>query len=169
MLPKIEELRIIAKSTNAANIGTSGSKLDEFVLQPEVQIDDYKIIRCGRNRHRGGVACYIRNDLSYNIIFFPHEIKSVFFEILLPNSKPIIAGTIYRPPNQSNFLEVLNENMNKTHLIINEIYILSDFNINLYLNDSYIFSKESMLNNKSVPSDVKSYYELCTFFLAYIN
>ena len=32
LLPKIEELRIIAKSTNAAIIGISESKLDESVL-----------------------------------------------------------------------------------------------------------------------------------------
>ena len=123
------------------------------------------IIRCDRNRHGGGVACYIRNDLSYNILsVFPREIESVFFEILLPNSKPITVGTIYRPPNQSNFLEVLNENMNKIDSISNEIYILGDFNINLFLNDSYIFSQKSMLNSKSIPCDVKSYYEFCTFF-----
>ena len=114
LLPKIEELRITAKSTNAAIIGISESKLDESVLEPEIQIDDYKILRCDRNRHGGGVACYIRNDLSYNIIsIFQSENESVFFEILLPNSKPITVGTIYRLPNQSNFLEVLNENMNK--------------------------------------------------------
>ena len=143
LLPKIEELRIIAKSTNAAIIGISESKLDESVLEPEVEIDDYKILRCDRNRHREVVACYIRNDLSYNIIsVFPSEIESVFFEILLPNSKPITVGTIYRPPNQSNFLEVLNENMNKIDSISNETYILGDFNINLSLNDSYIFSKK---------------------------
>ena len=68
------------------------------------------------------------------------------------------------PPNQSNFLEVLNENMNKIDSISNEIYILGDFNINLFLNDSYIFSQKSMLNSKSIPCDVKSYYEFCTFF-----
>ena len=123
------------------------------------------IIRCDRNRHGGGVACYIRNDLSYNILsVFPREIESVFFEILLPNSKPITVGTIYRPPNQSNFLEVLNENMNKIDSISNEIYILGDFNINFSLNDSYIFSKKGIINNKSFPSDVKSSYEYCTYF-----
>ena len=68
------------------------------------------------------------------------------------------------PPNQSSFLEVLNENMNKIDSISNEIYILGDFNINLFLNDSYIFSQKSMLNSKSIPCDVKSYYEFCTFF-----
>ena len=118
MFLKIEELQIIAKSTNAAIIGIKESKLDESVLEPEIQFDYYKILRCDTNRHGGGVACYIRNDLSYNIIsVLPREIESVFFEILLPNSKPITVGTIYH---------------------------------------SYIFSKESMLNNKSIPSDFKS-------------
>ena len=70
LLPKIEELRIIAKSSNDAIIGNSESKLDESVLEPEIEIDDYKIIRCDRNRHGGGVTCYIINDLSYNYICF---------------------------------------------------------------------------------------------------
>ena len=52
--------------------------------------------------------------------------------MLLPNSKAIAVGTIYRPPNQSNFLEALNENMNKINSISNEIYILGDFNMNLF-------------------------------------
>ena len=109
-------------------VGISESKLDESVLESEIQMDDYKILRCDRNRHGGGVACYIKNDLSYNILsVFLRE--SVFFEILLPNSKPIIVGTIYRPPNQSNCLEVLNENMNKIDSISNEIYILGDFKV----------------------------------------
>ena len=140
LLLNIEEPRIIAKSTNVAIICISESKLDESVLEPEIEIYDYKILWCDSNRHRAGVACYIRNDLSYNIIsVFPSEIESGFFEILLPNSKPITVGTIYRPPNQSNFLEVLNENLNKTDSISNETYILGNFNINLSLNDSYIF------------------------------
>ena len=58
--------------------------------------------------------------------------------------------------------------MNKIDSISNEIYILDDFNINLSLNDFYIFSKKkkkkNWINNKSIPSDVKGYYEICTFF-----
>ena len=44
--------------------------------------------------------------------------------------------------------------MNKIDSLNNEIYILGDFNINLYLNDSYIVAKNFFLNNKSAPSDV---------------
>ena len=53
--------------------------------------------------------------------------------------------------------------MNKIDSISNEIYILVHFKINLFLSGSYIFSKKKTINNKPVPSDVKSYYEFCTF------
>ena len=101
MLSKIEELRYIAKSTNAAVIGICKSKLDASVLEQEISLDNYKILRCYRNRHGEGVACYVcyvRNDLNYNILpAFPSETENISFEILLPNSKPITVGTIYRP------------------------------------------------------------------------
>ena len=40
------------------------------------------------------------------------------------------------PPSKGIFFVVPNNNMNKTDSVNNEIYILGDFNINLYLNDS---------------------------------
>ena len=46
----------------------------------------------------------------------------------------------------------------------NEIYILGDFNINLFLNNSYVLEKNNILNSKSIPNDVKNYHELRTFF-----
>ena len=97
LLPKIEKLRYIARSANADVIGICESKLDASVLDPEKSTDNYKILRCDRNRQGGGVACYVRNDLSYNTLsVFPREVENIFFEILLSNSKPITVGTIYR-------------------------------------------------------------------------
>ena len=105
MLLKIDELRHIARLTNAASIGISESKLGDSVLTSEIQIDEYDLLHCDRNRHGGGVACCIRNDLSYNIqSYFPKNIKNIFFELLLPNTESIVVGTIYRPPNQTNFM-----------------------------------------------------------------
>ena len=63
LLPKIDELRDIAKRTKAAVIGISESKLDSTVLDPEIYIDNYEILRFDRNWHGGGVACYIRSDI----------------------------------------------------------------------------------------------------------
>ena len=112
LLPKIDELRHIARLTNAAVIGFSESKLDDSVLTSEIQMDEYDLLRCDRNKHGGGVACYIRNDLSYNVqSYFPKDTENIFFELLLPNTKPIVVGTIYCPPNQTNFTEIFNENL----------------------------------------------------------
>ena len=45
------------------------------MLEQEVSIDNYEILRRDKDRNGGGVACYIRNDLSYNTLSaFPCEI-----------------------------------------------------------------------------------------------
>ena len=82
LLPKIDELRDIAKRTKAAVTGISESKLDSTVLDPELYIENYKILRFDRNWHGGGVACYITSDISYKLnSFLPNEIESITFDI----------------------------------------------------------------------------------------
>ena len=67
-----------------------------------------------KNRNGGGVACYIRNDLSYTQEnLFPNDIEKIFFEIHLPKTKLITVGIIYRPPNQTNFIKALNEQLTR--------------------------------------------------------
>ena len=165
-LQKIDELRHIARLTNATVIGISELKLDDSVSTSEIQIDEYDLLRCGRSRHGGGVACYIRNDLRYNVkSYFPKDIENIFFELsLLPNTKPMVVGTIYRPPNQTNFMEIFNENLSKVNTTNIETYILGDFNINLWQNGDYVFQKHNFLSCFSVPNDVKNYFDFYTMF-----
>ena len=76
--PKIDELRYIAKLSKAAVISISESKLDDSVLSSGIQIENYELIHSERNRHGGGIACFIRNDLSYNMkSFLPSEIENI--------------------------------------------------------------------------------------------
>ena len=50
------------------------------MLDLEIRINNFKILRFHGNRHEGDVACYVRNDLSYKIlIFFPREIEFISF------------------------------------------------------------------------------------------
>ena len=133
----------IAKLSNAAVIGITESKLDDSVLSSEIHIDNYNTLFCDWTRHGGGVVCYIRNDLSFDIkSFFPPEIENVFFEILLPNTKPIVVGIIYRPPSQSEFLEIINTHFNQLDTNNNEIYIIGDFNINISILITHTFFKK---------------------------
>ena len=106
LLPKIDKLRYMMKLCNAAVIGITESKLDHCILDLEIQLDNYQILHCDRDRKGSWVACYVKNDLSYiKKDVFPEEIKNMFFEILLPKTKPITVGIVYQPPNQNNFLQ----------------------------------------------------------------
>ena len=96
---------------NAVVTGITESKLGESIFQ----IDIYDLLRCGKNRNSGDVACYIRNDISYEEkVVFPNVIKGIFFEILLPSTTSITVGIMNRPPKQFNFLEILNITFEKT-------------------------------------------------------
>ena len=109
ILSKIDEFRVIAKKSKAAVIGITESKLGGTVLDGEINIDGYEVIRSDRNRHGGGLACYVRNDISFNIRSdFSDEIDSILFDMLLPiKTKPILLGILCRPPNQFKFLDKL--------------------------------------------------------------
>ena len=72
------------------------------------------------------------------------EIENIFFELLLRNRKPIVVRIIYRPTSKSGFLETINTHFNKLDTNNNESYILGNFNINLYLQNSYIFQKKTI-------------------------
>ena len=125
LLPKTDELRYIANSNNAAVIGISKSKLDESVLQSEIEINSYDLLRRDRNRNGGGAACYVRSDISYiQKQYFLKVIENIFFEILLPKTKPIVVGIIHRSPSQNSFLEILNKNFPSIDIDAKETYIL---------------------------------------------
>ena len=67
LLPKIDDLQYIVKNSNAAVICISETKLNNTAYDFEVAIDGYNVVRSDRNRKRGGVACYIRNNICFNL------------------------------------------------------------------------------------------------------
>ena len=163
LLPKIDELSSIAKETNAAIIGVTESKLDDSILNEEIKIEGYDLLRCDRNRHGGGVACYIKQNICYkkkNI--FDNQLENIIFDILLPKIKPFTVGIFYRPPNQNDFLKIMSNKLDTIRSEHKEIYILGDFNINLYFNNSYVFNKKHNISHIQMPPMVKQYKELCS-------
>ena len=145
ILTKLDERKTLAGNTKAAIIGISESKVDNSISDSEVEIPGYCILRCDRNRNGGGAACYVRQDLCFNLrSTVMGDIESIFLDILLPKTKPIFVGIIYRPPNSINFLEYFNKHLDDINLD-NEIFLLEHFNINLLHNGKYIFSKNTKL------------------------
>ena len=82
---------------------------------------------------------------------------------LMPHTKPITIGIIYRSPNQSKFLDIFEENLPKLNSSYHAIYFLGHFSINLSENGKCVFDK-SFSNNKNLDSSTKKYHEQCTLF-----
>ena len=60
-------------------IELQNQNFDETVLDEEINIVGYDLARSDRNRLGGGVACYIRNDVSFNVRGnFPANLKISF-------------------------------------------------------------------------------------------
>ena len=138
LLNKIDELRYIARSSNAAVIGITETKLDNTVYDSEVTVDGYNIVRNDRNRNSGGVACCIRNNICFNrkdSIF--DNIGNIFVDLLFPKAKPISVGIIYKPPSQSQFFQQMFTEFEVFDLD-NDIYVHGHFNINLLFRDKYV-------------------------------
>ena len=86
-----------------------------------------------------------------NRIDIKSDIEHIFLDLLLPNTKPILIGVVYRPPKQAGFLYKISialesiPNFNK-----HETYILGDININL------------LHNGQTVPMGIKKYRDFCS-------
>ena len=69
---------------------------------------------------------------------------------------------MYRPPSQCNFLKILNLTFEKVDIDKKEIYILGDFNVNMYHNNRYIVGDDNTISSKFLSHDVKNYHQFCT-------
>ena len=128
ILPKIDEIRYIAKLTNATVIGLS------------------------------------ENSISYNRKpNFCINTESIFIEIFLPKSKPVLIGILYRPPAKYDFVNCLERTFSYTNVFESqECYLLGDININLQRKDKEIFRhKPANTINKEIPHLTRSYLGFC--------
>lgn len=166
LLPKIDELRAIAFSTKIAIIGITESKLDNTVTDSEVSIEGYNLLRCDRNRHGGGVACFIRNDICYNSHKrLSENVECVMFDVLFPKTKPFTVAVFYRPPDQNNFVNNISDEFTTLDFDEKEFYLLGDFNINTLCNGRSIFKmNKTALKSDHVSGLQKQYVEFCSLY-----
>ena len=97
LLPKIDELREIVKISNATIIGVIETKIDNSINDSEISSDGYCANWRNRNRKAGGAVCYVLIRFVTNWII-SNKIENIFIELLIPKTKPITVGIVYRPP-----------------------------------------------------------------------
>ena len=68
------------------------------------------------------------------------NIENIFIDLLFLKTKPISVGIIYKPSSQTQFLEQMITEFEVLDLN-NKIYVLGDFDINLFFQDKYVLKK----------------------------
>ena len=141
-------------------------RLHETILSNELEVDGYSLVRFDQSRRSGGDACYIKISIAYSYKdSFCSNTKSIFVDIFLPKSKPILLDILYRPPNKSDFVNHNNVFTETGLLDKQEFYLLGDLNINLILEEKEIFSNKSYRSNsQNLPPLTKSYLDFCFSF-----
>ena len=148
--------------SNASFVGIVKTELDDSISSSEIEFEGYDLLRLDRSRRGGGVACYSKRSLAYNYKDnFCKSTESIFVDIFLPKTKPILVDILYRPPDKNNFVKNLEETFTGFDILENQkCYLLGDFNINLFHNGKNIFGKKGYTSKlKSLPSLTKEYLD----------
>ena len=86
----------------------------------------------------GGIMIYIKQDVQFerrNDIESP-DIESIWIDIKLKNSKPLLVCSVYRPPSsKAEWFESFSKQIEKALSITDEIYIMGDINVDFKNND----------------------------------
>ena len=132
---KLDYLRSLLQRGNIDIFTLSETHLDDTVSDAELKIDNYKLERVDRNRRGGGVCVYIIDNLTYirRLDLESHELEALWIEIKLPNTKPILTGTFYRPPRSDAVYQgQIEESISRVTELNQEVIVLGDFNYNMH-------------------------------------
>ena len=74
----------------------------------EINITDYSILQRDRNLEGSGVCIYIRNGFIFKLRDdICTALETVWAELYLPKTRPILIGVCYRLPNHTAFCNIL--------------------------------------------------------------
>ena len=94
---------MLGRSEASTFLAFSETHVNNMTTSEELKINGYNFERIFMDRtfgKGGGVGVYIKEDLVYyrRRDLERQDIECIWLEILLPNSKGILVGNIYRPP-----------------------------------------------------------------------
>ena len=104
-------------------IGITETKLDGTIFDAEIYIEGYSIVRCDRDRKGEVLHVILKKDICFSTHkVISKKIKFIFVDLLLPKTKPISAGIVYRPPKDTNLLQLFAEILNHLNILESEIF-----------------------------------------------
>ena len=97
----IDELRVFLHNNHIQILALNETLLDDSISDNELNIQDYNLIRKDRNRNGGGVAVYIRDSISYDLINSAvlDSLELILIRVRPKSATPFLFLSWYRPPD----------------------------------------------------------------------
>ena len=140
LIPCLDELKLWLKFNSYHVITLSETWLDSSVDDTEINIPGFVIERKDRNRHGGGVAIYIKDDIKYvrRYEVEKENNESIWVEIQQIHQKPIVIGSLYRPQTEGvDYFDVLSEIVDGVINENKEVVLLGDLNCDFLKTNSF--------------------------------
>ena len=135
LLPKLDELCAVAEATNPDVICIVESWLSDEILDDEIAIDNYRILRLNRNRHGGGIVMYIHSSSSSQVLSAganSHELLVVSISTFNSFCKFCIS-LFYHPPSCVDAIDTLCMTLfSLDPSVFDSFILLGDFNVDYF-------------------------------------
>ena len=132
LLKYFDEIKQFICHTNIDILTLSETHLSSEIDDGEIAVPGYCLVRRDRNRHGGGLATYIKNDINFvsrHDLNQYDNLEMTIIEIKPTKSKPFLVINWYRPPNSNvevfNNFETVVSNIDALNL---HYFILGDMN-----------------------------------------
>ena len=143
LLPKHSELQLIAEAYSPSVICITETWLGDNVLDCELPIPNYHIVRFDRNRNGGGVLMFISDDFTYYVLPNCNGLELLTVVVNKESTRACIS-LFYRPPSSSaHILDTLCTYLESLSVPqFSNFVLLGDFNINFCTqSNSTLFTK----------------------------
>ena len=123
----------------------SETKLDETFPNQQFKIHGYKIYCRDRNKHGGGILCYVNENIlckMVNIEGVPDDCEIILIEFSIKTRKWLCIG-LYKPPSQNdkNFLDDLSLILNNRTCQFDNFILMGDFNLTVEDKNIEVFTR----------------------------
>ena len=130
LLPKIDQIHHILKSKCLDVLGLNETWLSCDILDHELSLPGYDIVRCDRNRRGGGVCIFISDAVKYTVIdnVCETDVESIWIR-LVQDKRKLDIGIMYRPPSADMvyYEKILNQ-IEQVNSDDNRMLLLGDLN-----------------------------------------
>lgn len=159
---KIDEFRYLFEDSGADIVCVSETWFSSAITDSLIAVADFNLFRNDRSSHGGGVAIYIKKNISCKLLRKSNtdeKVEYIFIEVAI-SSRKLLIGTVYRP-NRTIPYDLFKELTLNLSMEYDDVIIAGDFNSNI-LKESHLVEEFTSIGLHNVNFDNPTHFTSST-------